>query len=532
MGMIGGPCCQKCSNIHIVTDDGQILYRRHFFFDSPSTVPGAKESGVNGVGRDDNGNFFGSASRPNKLLVTDITKPQTEELWVVRAWDENGDKSWDWNQYPLGHQVNMLFVGQPNQPFRGTLVVSNAMMAPDGTVLVSATDPQGQNWVTEPVWQGFTFDDRMYGVKDGVTLWDFRVKDQIGPPYSLGLDATPPNPGVAAPFFWHFYGGVRVSSVGGAKTIWRAAVTLNMGYRTITDDRGHQELIIGGSYSYDLFWQVNNADGTVDWHFDWRPVNYSYNFQGGSIRPSNIPSFIGVPNGPYFQVSRIPQMCLGPGDLVYCCMRGGEWGVPSEVTIWRQAGGQANLDNPYKHTVFSNVCKIDMSSGSPNPGASIFGVSRHIATPRSMCVSQDGTKLAVLGIWMQGEDLDGWKQSYWDSTIGQYVNGQVPNVYQDYVLEIFSTADMELWGYIRLGGNLSGRLQYLDDGHVAIDDAIYLIDGAPIDRKLKLKKWRRWLSPQFNGGFEQLDSFSAWGSFAAGCPAVLVAEEGDVPGTW
>ncbi len=544
-------CCKKCANIYVVSEDGAIVYRRNFYFDASLSWQ-ALLAIVNSCGRDDNGNFMGLGAVPSERLNSSLDQSQDSPAWIVRAWNEDGDKTWDWSPYPYGFTVDVIGGSGVNSPFRGTIGPRSARLDRLGITVVSATKPMGQNWTADPPWQSYGIDDRMYGIdSDGNTIWDNRIMDALGEPYSLGVDighyvgdggADPTRR--AADFYWQFNSAADVVSVGEEKTLWRAEIAASVPNITLDGDGEvfpvpPDTYIIGGSYNWQLYFQVDNATGGVDWHMDWRTAIIKYQIRGVDTFPGNVSAFMGLPAGCYGNTPRFPIMALGADDRVWAVFRGPAWGHENSVAIWHyyeDVPGMSGPDNPYNFAVYGFLMELtSFSGGIPQWATDRYVVMDRIAHATSMAVSPDGATVAVLGKWQIGEDMRGFTDNYFAHTpdfpaggvVDEYRIVGTPNVDSDWWLVVYSTADLSKISEFKvsLGDNNPGAIQYQDNSHIAVGRFIWTI-LPPTDGTGHYDRWRKWtMYPTM--GIEQADGLSAWCGPTV-CPANLQSDFGAV----
>lgn len=544
-------CCKKCANVYVVSEDGAIVFRRNFFFDASLTWQ-ALLGIVNSCGRDDNGNFMAMGAVPSERLQGNLDLPQDSPAWIVRAWDENGDKTWDWSPYPYGFTVDVIASTGVNSPFRGTVSPRSARMDPPGITVVSASKPMGQNWIADPPWLSYGFDDRMYGIDaSGNTLWDNRIMDSLGEPYSLGIDighyigdggADPTRR--AAAFYWQFNNAVDVVSVGAEKTLWRGVIT--SGYPTLLV-HGDGSIfpvppdtyIIGGTYNWELYFQVDNATGAINWHMDWRVGVLKYPIRGVDVFPGNVSAFMGTPSGCYRNTPRFPVMALGPDDRVWVVFRGPAWGEENSVAIWHYyegVSGMSGSNNPWNYAVYGMLMEItSFDGGIPQWSPDRYVVMDRIAHATSMAVSPDGTTIAVLGKWQIGEDMYGFTNNYYahtpDFPAGGFIDGYLivgtPTTDPDWWLVVYSTSDLSKISEFKvsLGDNNPGAIHYQDNEHIAVGRFIWSI-LPPTSGTGHYDRWRKWsMNPTM--GIEQIDGRSVWCGPTV-CPANLQSDSGSV----
>jgi hypothetical protein len=563
MPQLGGQCCAQCADIYIVDDTGQIKYRRYSGFDSAQNWI----TGCSYCGRDDNGNFMGLLTGRSNALVGILANPQTLPMWIVRAWDENGEKTWDWSNAPFGLQVDIVAVNGSVSSTRDAMRPQSAMMDKSGTTVVAGQVPVGVNFVAVPPWQGFTTDDRMYGIdSEGNQLWDFRVMEQLGIPYSLGVDfgtsivsppGTPPyDPKMqAARFFWVFYGTVNVVAVGDKKSIWTAVWNGGLGYRSApyTDADGANtsrppEYIIGGTFNWSLFWQVDNETGDIDWHMDWTSDLQTFAIRGNQTRFSNLPTFMGPVGGAFRQTPRFPVMTIGPADDVWACFRGPNWGSQEGIGLWHYYKDKPNLwppggRNPYDYLVFVTLMPIVSFTNKVPDWNTNQVILNRIAHPTWIGVSPDGTKVAVCGCFMLGEDPQGFTNNTYTHTpnypaggfADSYPTVQVPTVDYGAWIEVFDTSTLAKISEFRVGSPPNGNTNpngyaptviYMGNHTLAIGAEIWSIDPPGPGVQGNYSKYRKFQQGELFGCVQD-DDYSAWCGQRY-CPNNLLSQTGKV----
>lgn len=251
-------CCRRpCADVYLVSETGEIVWRRNFYIDSPTSS--FFPSVINGIGRGDNGHVSASVHNPNQKVVVNPSTPQDEPMYIVRQWDgETGELRWSWSDAPDG-----WIIPNDGSPQRSSPVAFSSAVDRTGRTIVCTWEDLGQNITGPPPnWFGNSRRDWAHALDEGGNvLWSLTAREMFGYPQTLW----------SPDWAWDGNIAARIVAAGTNRSLWGT-----------TEKVGHK-----------LWWMVDNADGTVIWAIDDRPWHQTVNFSGTSINPGNAHLWLG-----------------------------------------------------------------------------------------------------------------------------------------------------------------------------------------------------------------------------------------------